>query len=91
LPRRGRLELCGEVLENATRNPRLSATRVMASAGLPYALLAEIVKFGFVEVVRINKRNRRLLVTEKGREFLRAYRVCVSLFPDVRSMEGPPS
>jgi hypothetical protein len=57
------------------------------SAGAAYCFLASILRAGLVEVVRArvgNTRNRRLLVSEKGREFLRAYKICVSLFPEAQ-------
>ena len=80
--RQGRLEVAGAVLEAAAAYPNRASTRIMDSTGTAYRLLFLILDAGLVEYVGGRKRwSNRLKLTNKGRDFLRHYRVFEELFP----------
>jgi predicted transcriptional regulator len=80
--RQGRLEVAGAVLEAAAAYPNRAPTRIMGGTGAAYRFLFLILDAGLVEYVGGKKRwNNRLRITDKGRDFLRHYRVLEELFP----------
>jgi predicted transcriptional regulator len=80
--KRGRIENAAEVLIEALAKPGRAPTRIMAATGVQYYFLECMLRAGLVEAVKTGRRRRKLVVTQKGREFLAAYKICDQLFPE---------
>lgn len=77
----GFLERAGIILEEVVRTPNRAPTRIMASCGVHYGFLRRLLEAGLVEAVGESHYDRRLRLTEKGREFMKHYRAILSLIP----------
>jgi predicted transcriptional regulator len=54
----------------------------MASTGVTYGFLDCVLTAGLLQTVNMGKRRRRLMVTDRGREFMRHVKACTELFPE---------
>ena len=79
--KRGPKDAAAEVLEQVISNPKLAPSKVMARTTRSYDFLKVLVGNSLVEVQKTGKRKGKLVITDKGREFLQHYRVCNTLFP----------
>lgn len=67
------------VLEQVLKTPGRAPTRIAALARVNYQFLYSLLDAELVTIVGRGQFNRRLNVTEKGREFLEHYRVLEQL------------
>jgi predicted transcriptional regulator len=79
--KRGSKDAAAEILEELVRSPNLAVTRVVARTSVNYQFLKVIAKNELVQIENASKRLKKLIVTDKGRQFLQHYRVCNMLFP----------
>jgi predicted transcriptional regulator len=77
--KRGPKDAAADVLEEVICNPKLAATRVVARAGVAYRFLTILSRNDLISFEKSGKRQRRLVLTDKGRQFLQHYRVCNEL------------
>jgi predicted transcriptional regulator len=78
--RRGYHGQAAAVLEGVTQNRTRAPSRILASVGINFSFLVNLEAAGLVRRYKMDKYNR-LEVTEKGREFLDAYKICETLLP----------
>jgi predicted transcriptional regulator len=79
--RRGSKDAAAEILEELIRSPNLAMTRIVARTSVNYQFLKVIAKNQLVQIENVSKRRKKLIITEKGRQFLQHYRICNTLFP----------
>lgn len=79
--RRGKFDAAADVLREAIQHHRRAPTRIMGSTGVPYAFLKSLTEAGLAEITRVKRKRRMLRLTDRGREFLKAYKTCERLFP----------
>jgi predicted transcriptional regulator len=79
--RRGSKDVAAEVLEEVIKSPNFAVTRVFARANVNYQFLNMIIKSELVQLENVGKKRKKLIITEKGRQFLQHYRVCNTLLP----------
>ena len=75
---RDRFTQAAAVLEKIIEHPQRSPSRIFASEGANYNFLNRLLSSGLVQVY-FRKNRRQLILTDKGREFLQAYRMCEKL------------
>jgi predicted transcriptional regulator len=79
--RRGSKDAAAEILEELIRSPNLAMTRIVARTSVNYQFLKVIAKNQLVQIENVSKRRKKLIITDKGRQFLQHYRICNTLFP----------
>jgi predicted transcriptional regulator len=79
--KRGSKDAAAEILEEAVRSPNLAVTRIVARTSVNYQFLKVIAKNQLVQIENASKRRKKLIITDKGRQFLQHYRICNTLFP----------
>jgi predicted transcriptional regulator len=79
--KRGAKDIAAEILEQTISTPYHAPTRIIARVGVSYGFLKVLLSNKLVEAQPLGKRRKRLIVTEKGREFLLHYRACDKLLP----------
>jgi predicted transcriptional regulator len=79
--KRGSKDAAAEILEEAVRSPNLAVTRVVARTSVNYQFLKVMAKNELVQIENASKRRKKLIITDKGRQFLQHYRICNTLFP----------
>jgi predicted transcriptional regulator len=78
------LDRAAKVLEQIVKTPKKAPTRIMSTTGIAYRFVYLLLDAQLVEYVGGKKRwNNRLRLTDKGREFVRHYRVLETLLPQV--------
>jgi predicted transcriptional regulator len=73
--------MVGAVLEATGAHPSWPPTRIMSTANVSYHYLVLIFRYELVAIIGSGHYNRRLKLTNKGREFLQNYRVLEELLP----------
>jgi predicted transcriptional regulator len=79
--KRGSKDAAAEILEEVVRSPNLAVTRIVARTSVNYQFLKVIAKSQLVQIENASKRRKKLIITDKGRQFLQHYRICNTLFP----------
>jgi predicted transcriptional regulator len=74
----GRFDSAAEVLRQIIQYSRRAPTRIMRATGVPYHYLNDLLSSGLVQVY-LKKKRSQLILKDKGREFLQAYRMCEKL------------
>ena len=77
--RRSNLDQAAAILTATTENPKRSPTQIFGYIGINYKFLKPLMIAGLIQIHRKNKRNR-LILTDKGREFIVHYKICEKLF-----------
>jgi len=77
---RDRFTQAAAVLQKIIEQPKRAPSRIFASEGINYNFLNKLLSSGLVEFLQEKRNRRRLVLTENGRAFLRAYRICERLF-----------
>jgi predicted transcriptional regulator len=79
--KRGSKDAAAEILEEVVKSPNLAVTRIVARTSVNYQFLKVIAKNQLVQIENASKRRKKLIITDKGRQFLQYYRICNRLFP----------
>jgi len=79
--KRGSKDAAAEILEEVVKSPNLAVTRIVARTSVNYQFLKVIAKNELVQIENASKRRKKLIITDKGRQFLQYYRICNRLFP----------
>jgi len=79
--KRGSKDAAAEILEEVVRSPNLAMTRILSRASVNCQFVKVIAKNQLIQIETIGKRRKKLVITDKGRQFLQHYRICNTLFP----------
>jgi len=79
--KRGSKDAAAEILEEVVKSPNLAVTRIVARTSVNYQFLKVIAENELVQIENASKRRKKLIITDKGRQFLQHYRICNRLFP----------
>ena len=79
--KRGRFDSAAEIPRQIIQYPRRAPTRIMRATGVPYHFLNDLLSSGLVQVISQKKKRRTLMLTPRGRKFLKCYTCCERLFP----------
>jgi len=80
--KRGLYDTTAELLEKVAQHPKWSASRVAPTVGVNVPFLKPMIRSGLLRYDDPEKKwGRKLLVTDKGREFLKSYRTLEQLLP----------
>jgi predicted transcriptional regulator len=79
--RRGLKDAAAEVLEEIATSPNLAMTRILGKSSVNLQFLRVIAKYELIQIQSVGKRRKKLVITDKGRQFLQHYRICNTLFP----------
>ena len=76
--KRGQLEIIGDFLQKVHEKPNWAPSRILGSLSMEHRRLQSFIDSSFVEI-KGEKPKRRLLLTEKGKQFLEHYQLCKAL------------
>jgi predicted transcriptional regulator len=79
--KRGSKDAAAEFLEEVVKLPNLAMTRILGKTSVNMQFLKLIAKNELVQIENVGKRRKKLIITDKGRQFLQHYRICNTLFP----------
>lgn len=79
---RGLMNRAATILEQVVKTPNRDPTRIITGACANYSFLRFMLDAGLVEVTGKGHYGRRLRLTDKGRVFLKDYRILQQLFPE---------
>jgi predicted transcriptional regulator len=78
---RGRKDIAAQVLEVVIQKPDTAPTRIFGKIGVSYRFLRAMLENGLISLEPKGRKRFKASITERGREFLKHYRVCDEIFP----------
>jgi predicted transcriptional regulator len=79
--RRAVKDRAADFLEEVIQKHDSPPTRICARAGVTYEFTDFLESRGLIELCKRTERRNVVLITDKGREFLKHYRICNELLP----------